>query len=88
MEKVDPKVFGLQTRTVLMSNGQDQFSLVIKRKTRIIMKDAQTILKKAESIKEIVPNAIVSLETTAPVCSKSIQFLKENGISVMGKRKT
>jgi len=82
VEKVDPKVYGLPPRTVLMSNGKDQFSLIINRKTRIIMKDVKVILKKAESIKEKIPNAIVLLETTAPVCSKSIQFLKENGISV------
>ena len=87
MEHVDPKTYGLPARAVLMSNGQNQFSLVINRKSRIIMKDAQTILKKAESIKEIAPSAIVSLETTAPVCSKSIQFLKENGISVVDVRK-
>lgn len=83
MEKVDPKVYGLPARTVLMSNGQDEFSLIINRKSRIIMKDAQTILKKAETIKKNVPKAIVSLRTTAPVCSKSIDFLKENGILVL-----
>ncbi len=47
------------------------------------MKDAVAILKKAETIKEIVPSASVTLETTAPVCSKSIIFLKENGINVV-----
>ncbi len=46
------------------------------------MNDAVTILKKAETIKESVPSASVALETTAPVCSKSIKFLKENGINV------
>lgn len=82
MEKVDPKVYGLPPRTILMNNGQNQFSLVVNRKSRIITKDAQAILKKTEIIKGKVPNAIVSLEAMAPVCSKSIQFLKENGISV------
>ena len=61
----------------------EEFILVINRKSRVIMKDAITILKKAEIIKEKVPNASVSLETTAPVCSKSIKFLKENGVEVL-----
>ena len=82
MERIDPKIYGLTSRTVLESNGQNQFSLVINRKSRIIMKDARAILKKAETIKEKVPGAVVDLNTTAPVCSKSIQFLKENGILV------
>ena len=46
------------------------------------MKDALTILKRAEKIKEKVLNALVMVETNAPVCSKSIKFLKDNGISV------
>ncbi len=82
MDKVDQKLYGLPSRTVLMSDGADQFTLVINRKSRLIMKDAQAILKKAETIKEKVPNALVSLETAAPVCSKSNKFLEENGITV------
>ncbi len=85
MEKVDPKIYGLPSRTVLERNGQDQFSLVINRKSRIIMKDARSILKKAETIKEKVPAAIISLKTTAPVCSKSIQFLEQNDIAVISQ---
>jgi hypothetical protein len=47
------------------------------------MKDAVTILKRAEKIKEKALNAWVIVETNAPVCSKSIKFLKDNGISVV-----
>ncbi len=46
------------------------------------MKDALTILKRAEKIKEKVLNALVMVETNAPVCSKSIKFLKDSGIGV------
>ena len=46
------------------------------------MKDALTILKKAEKIKAKALNALVIVETNAPVCSKSIKFLKDNGIGV------
>ena len=82
-EQVDPKLYGLPARTILMKKGPGEFILVIDRKSRIIMKDALTILKKAEQIKGKVQNASVVLETRAPVCSKSIKFLNEKGIDVL-----
>ena len=82
-EQIDPKLYELPPRTVLMKRGPDEFILVINRKSRIIMKDAVTILKKAEKIKEKALNTWVVVETNAPVCSKSIKFLKENGISLV-----
>ena len=82
-EKIDPKVYELPPRTVLLKGGPDEFILVINRKSRIIMKDALAILKKAEKIKEKALNALVKVETNAPVCSKSTEFLKQNGISVV-----
>ena len=82
-EQIDPKLYELPPRTVLMKRGSVEFILVINRKSRIIMKDAVTILKKAEKIKEKALNARVMVETNAPVCSKSIKFLKDNGISVI-----
>jgi len=47
------------------------------------MKDALLILKKVEQIKGKVQNALVVLETSAPICSKSIKFLNEKGIDVV-----
>jgi len=47
------------------------------------MKDALMILKKAEIIKTKISGASVELEITAPICSKSIKFLKENGIKIL-----
>ena len=83
-EQIDPKLYELPPRTVLMKRGPDQFILVINRKGRIIMKDAETILKKVEKIKEKALNAWVVVETNAPVCSKSIKFLKDNGVFCLG----
>jgi hypothetical protein len=82
-EQIDPKLYELPPRTILMKRGSDEFILVINRKSRIIMKDALTVLKRAEKIKEKALNARVVLETNAPVCSKSIKFLKDNGIGVV-----
>ena len=81
-EPIDPKLYELPPRTVLLKRGPGEFILVIHRKSRIIMKDALTILKKAQKIKAKALNALVIVETNAPVCSKSIKFLKDNGIGV------
>ncbi len=86
-EKVDPKLYGLPPQTVLIQKGPEEFTLVIKRKSRIIMNDAKTILNKVDKIKGIVTNASVSLKTTAPFCSKSIKFLKENDVETLKKDK-
>ncbi len=84
-ERINPKPFGLSSRICLEHKGPADFILVMNRKSRIIMKDAKAIVSKAAKIKEKVPQASVSLETTAPVCSKSIQFLTENGVKIMKK---
>ena len=86
MEKIDPKLYGLPARTVLLKDAHDNFVLSIDRKSRIIMKDAAVILEKADKIMKAVPGATISLETTAPVCSKSIKFLSDNGIEIISKK--
>jgi hypothetical protein len=83
IKKIDPKIYGLPPRTILMKRDSGEFILVINRKSRIIMKDALAILKKVEKIKEKVPNASVALETNAPVCSKSIKFLEEKDVDIL-----
>jgi len=82
-EKVDPKFYGLSPQTVLIKIGPKEFALTVNRKSRIIMKDALMILKKVKIIKEKFPGTSVVLETNAPVCSKSIRFLQENGVDVL-----
>jgi hypothetical protein len=46
------------------------------------MKDGAGIVAKVNKIKNHVPDAKVSLKTSAPVCSKTKAFLEEHGISV------
>lgn len=82
-EQIDPKQYGLPPRTRLLKKGPKEFILVVNRKSRLIMKDAETIIEKVARIKEKISHASVSLETTAPVCSKSMRFLNENGIKVL-----
>jgi hypothetical protein len=80
---VDPKLFDLPSSTKLRQIGANQFDIVIQRKSRIIMKDGENILTKASKIKEYIPNAKVSLRTSAPVCGKTKAFLKDHNISVL-----
>lgn len=80
--KLDPKSYMLPPRTSLFQQGPNEFIIEINRKSRIIMKDATAILEKAGKIKNIDPDAVVILETNAPICSKSVKFLNENGIII------
>jgi len=86
MDKIDPKLYGLPARTVLLKDDHDNFVLSIDRKSRIIMKDAAVILEKADKIRKTVPGATITLETTTPVCSKSTKFLSDNGIEIISKK--
>jgi len=85
MDKINPKLYGLPARTILLKDDHDNFVLLINRKSRIIMKDANAILEKADKIRKTVPGATITLETTAPVCSKSTKFLSDNEIEVISK---
>ena len=50
---IDPKKYGLNTRTVLIENEQKEIIIVINRKSRIIMKDGRKILEKARKIQPV-----------------------------------
>lgn len=83
---LDAKDFGLPSRTVIEQVDVKTVALVIKRKSRIIMADGRKILGKVETIKTVQPEWQVVLETTAPVCSKTLVFLEEAGVQVrLGK---
>jgi hypothetical protein len=80
---IDPKTLNLPSLTKLKQVGTNQFDIVIQRKSRIVMKDGEGILTKAGRIKKHVPNAKVSLRTSAPVCGKTKSFLEDHNISVL-----
>jgi hypothetical protein len=80
---IDPKRFALPSRTVIEQVGSKHFAIVISRKSRIIMSEGKKILEKADKIKKTQPGSIISLKTSAPVCSKTEQFLKDHKIKVI-----
>ena len=77
---LDPKTYGLHSKTKLIKIGDDEVAIAIDRKSRFIMKDGEGFLVKAEKIKN--PDLIVSLEIKSPICSKTIKFLEEKGIRI------
>ena len=80
---LDPKSLGLPAKTTVEEVNKNTLALVIKRKSRIIMADGIKILSKTTQIKAAKPNMDVILKTTTPVCSKTLQFFKNNGLEVI-----
>ena len=80
---VDPKSLGLHPRTVLEEITPVTLAIVINRKSRIIMADGKKIHAKAAKIKAAKPGCKVMLKTSAPVCSKTLQYLAENQIEIL-----
>lgn len=75
-QRIDPKQFGLHPSTIIEQKDDRHFVIRIERKSRIIMKDGEKILDKVSKIKASVPDAMVSVITTAPVCSKTARYLE------------
>lgn len=82
-KKIPPEKFGLHSRTVLEEIGKNHISIVIDRKSRIIMSDGKKILEKAEMIRKIKPEYKISIKITGPICSKTVRFLDENRIDII-----
>ena len=84
-KKIDPKTISLHHSTCLEKARDNEFIIVINRKSRVVMKDGKTILQKAKKITTKFPGALVKVESTAPVCSKTKSFLKDNQIDIYEK---
>lgn len=83
MKTVDPADYGLPPRTVLRRPGAGRIGIVIRRRSRIIMKDGMRILGLARLIAEKEPGVRISLITNAPVCGKTEKLLGEKGITLV-----
>ena len=83
MDKIDPRRFGFSPRTRLYKKNRDTYVIQILRKSRVVMKDAKALVDKQIVIVRQQPEAVLMLETSAPVCSKSTAYLKGHGIDVV-----
>ena len=80
---INPLDYDLPSRTILEASGKNNIYIVINRKSRLIMADANKILDKVLKIKAKNRKLNVGVKTNAPVCSKSIEFYKNNNISIL-----
>ena len=83
-EYIDPKEFGLPSRTVVEIIDEKTLAIIIDRKSRIIMADGGKIVEKAEKIRQKRAEVKIILKSSAPVCGKTSRFLGEYGIDVLG----
>lgn len=81
--RIDPSEFGIKSRVVILNTGNNNFHIVKKRKSRLIMKDGEQIIKIANAIHNKKSSAKISLVILGPICSKTIKYLKDNSINVI-----
>ncbi len=81
-KNLDPKEYGLSSRTRLVQERSGEISILIDRKSRIVMKDGHRILEQVQKLRSVHAEAIISVLTSAPVCSKTRTFLNDRSISI------
>jgi len=79
---INPSLFGLPPRTVLVDNGGGSITLVKMRKSRIIMNDGKKIMTIRDKVFLTGNCTSFTLTTNAPICSKTRKFLEEAGIRI------
>tara|TARA_B100002049_G_scaffold79840_1_gene58793 strand:- start:107 stop:382 length:276 start_codon:yes stop_codon:yes gene_type:complete len=82
MKRIDPKKYNLTSRTTLYKEMKDIF-IIIDRKSRIIMKDGYRISEQAKSILSTEPGIRIRVATSAPMCSKTKEYLRQVDIEVL-----
>ena len=82
MKYLDPEEYSLKKRVVLAQKDHGHIAIIINRKSRIIMKDGLRILEQAKQIHTVFPAVKISVETTAPICSKTKIFLSDHKIII------
>ena len=82
MKRIDPKKYNLTSRTTLYKKMDDIF-IIIDRKSRIIMKDGYRISKQAKSIWSMEPGVRIRVATSAPICTKTKEHLRQVNIEVL-----
>ena len=79
---LNPKKYNLNSRVLIKQSTPNHIIIVIDRKSRIIMKDGMWINEQKRSINQVKPNTKVSLQTTAPICSKTKEYLLSKNINI------
>ena len=84
MKQLNPKIFNLNSRAII-EEEKSALTLVVNRKSRIIMKDGRRLLDQVRQIKNFSKKPVL-IFTTAPVCSKTKGFLNNNGVEIIQEK--
>ncbi len=83
MININPQKYNLSLGVKLQEDvSQNKLFIVFNRKSRIIMKDGFRIIKIAKKINKLDKNKTIGVLSSAPICSKTRNFLKENHIDI------
>ena len=82
MQKLNPKKYGLSYQTSIFKKERGDVVIMKNRKSRIIMKDGYKILETARKIRTIEKSVKITLQTNAPMCSKTKRYLEKNVIAI------
>ena len=82
MQKINPKKYGLSYQTSIFKTERGDVVIMKNRKSRILMKDGHKILETARKIRKIEKSVKITLQTNAPMCSKTKRYLEKNVIAV------
>ena len=81
MKQLDPKIFNLNSRAII-EEEKSALTIVVNRKSRIVMKDGRRLLDQVRQIKKFSKKPVL-IFTRAPVCSKTKGFLNNNGVEII-----
>jgi len=80
---LNPKKYNLNSRVLIKKSTSNHIIIIVDRKSRILMKDGMRINEQKQAINQVKPNMKVSLQTTAPICSKTKEYLSSKNISII-----
>ena len=79
---INPDKFGLSGRTMIGADGKKNYYIIKNIKSRIIMETGKKINETANKIRSKTKGRVF-LATTAPVCSKTKQYLEEKKTNII-----
>lgn len=83
MQMLNPQKFGLSSGTEIEQTDESTVTIILKRKSRLILADGKRIAEKVKKIKVELPETKVLLKTSAPVCGKTRDYLRWEGIEII-----
>ena len=71
---LDPKKYNLNSRVLIEEKSPGHIAIVVKRKSRVIMKDGGRLLEQAKAIQKTTPNIKVSFRNLCAYMQQNKNF--------------